>query len=257
MPMMRNIVFTLLAAISLLAAGAAVAAQPLKVGISAEPYPPFTYKSASGDWTGFEVDLGQAICERIERECVTTPTAWSGIIPALNSGKIDMIMNSMTITREREKMVAFSKPYYKTGWAYVGPKSMDIDIPDGLAGKIVGIQSATTAAKHARKVLAGVPVRIKYYPKQEQLNRDLLAHRVDLMFADDVAMYQFVKRDEAANYEVKKDIETQYKGVGVVMRKADKNLISAVNKAVSAVHADGTCTQLSEKYFGMDICTDD
>ena len=74
------------------------AADTLKIGISAEPYPPFTYTSASGEWTGFEVELAEAICDAMQRECEITPTGWSGIIPSLKAGRIDMIMNSMTIT---------------------------------------------------------------------------------------------------------------------------------------------------------------
>src|SRR5699024_3217376 len=104
---------------------------------------------SSGEWTGFEVEIAQAICEEMNRECVTTPTAWSGIIPALNSGKIDMIIGSMSITDKRDKLVDFSKPYYNTGFAFVGPKSMDVELPQGLKGKILGVQSATMAAKHA------------------------------------------------------------------------------------------------------------
>lgn len=256
MSTMRKTVFILLSAAALLCAGTAMAAQPLKVGISAEPYPPFTYKSASGDWTGFEVDIAAAICAEMERECVTTPTAWSGIIPALNSGKIDMIVGSMSITDKRKKMVSFSDPYYQTGFAFVAPKSMTADIPDGLSGKMLGVQSATMAAKFAREQLGTSGVQFRFYPKQEQLNRDLLAHRVDLMVADSIAMFQFVKRDDAADYEVKKVTPPYSEGVAVVLRKTDDDLRQQVNKAIAVVLDSGTCHDLSQQYFDADICAE-
>jgi polar amino acid transport system substrate-binding protein len=94
-----------------LAAGSA-AAEPLKVAFGAEPYPPFTYKSADGNWTGFEIELAEAVCARIEQDCELAPTGWSGIIPALTSGKVDFILGSMTINEERDKVIDFTRPYY-------------------------------------------------------------------------------------------------------------------------------------------------
>ncbi|MDZ7714526.1 MAG: transporter substrate-binding domain-containing protein [Rhodovibrio sp.] len=170
-----------------------LAAEPLKIGISGEPYPPFTYKSSSGGWTGFEVELADALCDRIDRECTITPTAWSGIIPALNSGKIDVIMNSMSITEKRDRVIDFTDPYYYTAGAYVGPTDMDISIPDGLDGKVLGVQGATTHANFARAALSDTGVEVKIYNKQEQANRDLLAGRVDLILADEIAMQEFLE----------------------------------------------------------------
>src|SRR5699024_10100534 len=105
--------------------------------------------------------------------------------------------------------------------------------------------------------LATSGVQIRYYPKQEQLNRDLQAHRVDLMVADSVAMYQFVKRDSAADYEVKKVTPPYGQGVAVVLRKSDDDLRSEVNKAITAVTDNGKCEALSDQYFGADICAGD
>src|SRR5215204_3096274 len=102
--------FTTIAA-AMFAAGlnvAAAAAEPLKVGVAAEPYPPFSQVDASGNWSGFEIDFAAAICKQMAVECVTTPVAWDGIIPALTSGTIDMIVGSMSITDERKQVIAFS-----------------------------------------------------------------------------------------------------------------------------------------------------
>lgn len=255
MKLTRYVLSTVAAA--LLAAGTASAAEPVKVGIAAEPYPPFTYKSADGAWTGFEVELADAVCTEAGLECEITPTAWSGIIPALNSGKIDIIMTSMSITEERDKVIDFTGAYYYTSGAYVASKSMDIDIPEGLDGKILGVQAATTHAAFARDALADTGVEVKIYDTQEQANRDLLAGRVDLIMADQIPMAEFVKRDEAADLEIKEMAPKHPafgEGIGIGLREDEDDLEASLNQAIETVLGDGTCTELSQKYFEQDIC---
>lgn len=236
---------------------ASLAAEPLKIGISAEPYPPFTYKSADGDWTGFEVELGKLLCEQMQAECEITPTGWSGIFPALNSGKIDMIMNSLSITAKRKRIIGFTDPYYYTPAAYVASKDSDLDIPDGLSGKILGVQGATTNATYARRELRASGVELKIYDQQEQINRDLMAGRVDVMLADEVAMAEFVARDEAQDYAIVATApkhETFGEGVGIGLRKNDDELEQRLNDAIAAVVENGQCGELSQRYFDTDIC---
>ncbi len=103
---------SLAAALMLMAAP--VAAQEVKVGIAAEPYPPFASPDASGNWVGWEVEIINAVCAAAEMQCVITPVAWDGIIPALTAGQIDAIMASMSITEERLQTIDFSDKYYNT-----------------------------------------------------------------------------------------------------------------------------------------------
>ena len=243
--------------VSTMTALTANAAEPLKIGISAEPYPPFTYKSADGAWTGFEVELGQALCEAMQADCAITPTGWGGIFPALDSGKIDMIMNSLSITDKRKKVIDFSDPYYYTPGAYVAAKDADFAIPEGLDGKVLGVQGATTNASYARRALIDSGVEIKIYDQQEQANRDLLAGRVDAILADKVAMAEFVKRDEARGYAIRATAPRHPafgEGVGIGLRQDDDALREDLNAAIAQVIEDGTCATLSRKYFDTDIC---
>jgi len=245
-----------LGAFAVAATGAASAA-PLKVGFAAEPYPPFTYKSADGNWAGFEIELADAICKEMGRQCVNAPVAWSGIIPALNAGKIDMILGSMSITEKRDKVIDFTDPYYYTRGVYVAPKSADLDIPEGLDGKIMGVQGATTHATYAREQLEQYGVELKIYEQQEQVNRDLLAGRIDLMMADQIAMAEFLERDEAKDLEIKAMAPKHPafgEGIGVGVRENDDELKTQLNGAIDAVLRNGTCSKLSRKYFGQDIC---
>ncbi|EHJ94513.1 Cystine-binding periplasmic protein [Vreelandella boliviensis LC1] len=238
----------------------AQAAEPLKVGISGEPYPPFTYKAASGDWTGFEVELAHAFCAAMDRECEIAPTGWSGIIPSLNAGRIDMIMNSMSITDKRKRVIDFTRPYYFTPGAYVATSDQVLDIPDGLDGLVMGVQSATTNATYARRALRDSGVDIRLYDQAEQVNNDLLSGRLDVILADEIAMMQFLDRNEAEAFEIKATAplhEAYGEGIGIGLRQGEDALREALNAAIATVIEGGTCASLSEQYLGTDVCVYD
>lgn len=255
--MMKPMLALAIGVTGLIMATASVADEPLKIGISAEPYPPFTYKGADGGWTGFEVELGLLLCDQMQAECEITPTGWSGIFPALNSGKIDMIMNSLSITEKRKRIIDFTDPYYYTPAAYVAAKDADMDIPDGLDGKVLGVQGTTTNATYVRRELRDSGAQIKIYDQQEQINRDLLAGRIDVMLADKIAMAEFVERDEAQDYAIVATApkhETFGEGVGIGLRKSDGELKQRLNDAIASVVDNGQCGELSQRYFDTDVC---
>ncbi len=129
--------FATAAALALGLAAGAAAAEPVKIGIAAEPYPPFSTTDSSGQWVGWEIEIIGAVCKAAELDCVITPVAWDGIIPSLTSGQIDVIMNSMNITEERLKIIDFTDKYYKTPAMIVGAKGVEMT-PDaaGLAGRL-------------------------------------------------------------------------------------------------------------------------
>jgi len=249
-----------IAAATLSLAVTAQASEPLKVGISGEPYPPFTFKAASGDWTGFEVDLALAICDAMGRECEITPTGWSGIIASLNAERIDMIMNSMSITAKRQRVIDFTRPYYFTPGAYVAADEREMNSPEDLDGLIMGVQAATTNATYARRALRDSGVDIRIYNQAEQVNNDLLSGRLDVILADEIAMLQFLDRDEAEGFEIKATAPRHAaygEGVGIGLRQADDELEASLNAAIATVIEDGTCASLSEQYLGTDVCVYD
>ena len=94
---MRHLLLKAAAVAAFALAGAVgAAAEPTRVGFSPEPYPPFWTADASGKWTGWEVDIIDALCAEAKLECAYTPIPWDGLIPALTSKKIDMITVSYT-----------------------------------------------------------------------------------------------------------------------------------------------------------------
>ena len=234
------------------------AEETVKVGVAAEPYPPFTVPDASGKWSGWEIDFMNAICAKAQLNCEITPTAWDGIIPALTSHKIDMIISSMSINAEREKTIDFSDKYYNTPAIVVAAKDSSITAtPDGLKGKIIGVQVSTTHAAYAKKYFGKTAAQIKEYETQDEVNQDLAAGRIDALQADSVTEKAWLDSDQGKCCDSKGDVafdkEILGSGVGVGLRKGDSALKDKINAAIKAIRADGTYDKISKKYFSFDI----
>ncbi|HXH03160.1 MAG TPA: ABC transporter substrate-binding protein [Candidatus Competibacteraceae bacterium] len=223
-------------------------------------YAPFNYTDASGQLKGFEIDLAMALCEEMKVKCVLVQQDWDGMIPALLAKKYDAIMASMAITEERKQKVDFSDKYYNVPSKFVHKKGSGIqDVsPEALKGKTVGVQRGTIQDNYLTELYEKKGVRITRYGTQEEANLDLTAGRVDLLFADSVALSDgFLKTDAGKGYEFVGPDFTDPKwfgsGVGVAVRKGDNELREAFNKAITAVRASGKYDEIAKKYFDFDI----
>lgn len=234
-------------------------AEVMKVGVSAEPYPPFYTPDASGEWTGWEVDFMHEMCARIGEECEVTPIAWEGIIPALNTGKIDMIVGSMSITPARAEQISFSDKYYDTPTGLMVAKGSKYgNSPEALEGAIIGAQSGSIQQVYAEKYYGDVAGQIRVYQTVDEELQDLAAGRLDAVIGDALVMDDFVGSDQGqacCEYlgAVQNDPEVLGYGVGVGLRKEDTELLGRVNAAIAEIRADGTYAKLAEPWFNIDI----
>ncbi|OYQ25796.1 amino acid ABC transporter substrate-binding protein [Pseudomonas mandelii] len=242
----------------LLAGMSAAQAQPIRFAVAAEPYPPYTEKQANGEWKGFEVDLIHKLCSEMKAECEIKEVAWDGIIPSLLAKKIDVIFSSMSVTDEREKQIAFSKAYYDSVIAIVGPKGTSVKkYPDDLKGKIIGVQNSTVSASYLKQYYEKI-ADVKYYDTQDSANADLIAGRIDLMMADGTAMASFVQTPDARNSNLEYLGAVPYdpifgKGVGAGLRKDDAELKARLDKAITSLLASKDYDDLSQHYFGTSV----
>lgn len=246
----------LITTVSALVLGTAALAEPVKVGIASEPYPPFAAPDAAGNWVGWEVDMIAAVCAAAELECVVTPVAWDGMIPSLTSGQIDAIMASMSITADRLQTIDFSDKYYNTPTVVVAAKGSGITATDaGLAGKIIGVQVSTVHQDYAQTHFKSA--EIKLYQTQDEANQDLVAGRIDATQADSIALDAFLTSDTGACCEnvgaVADDKDILGLGVGVGLRKGEDDLKAKFNAGIAKVVADGTYEKVSAPYFASSI----
>jgi polar amino acid transport system substrate-binding protein len=247
----------MLAGATAIAFGAAAQAQTVRVGIAAEPYPPFTFPDAAGNWEGWEIEIIEAVCAAAELQCEIVPTSWDGIIPALLGQQIDAIMNSMSITEDRLQVIDFSDPYYNTPTVIVAHRDSDIEAtPEGLAGHVLGVQVATIHQTYAQEYFEP-ETTLRIYQTQDEANQDLYAGRIDATQADSLAMEAFLESPEGECCEIKgavaHDESILGAGVGAGIRKGDDELREAINRGLAQILEDGTYDEITGRYFDVPI----
>ena len=217
------------------------------------PYEPFEFKAPDGSLTGFEIDLGNAVCAEMQVKCEWVVQAWDGIIPGLLARKYDAIFSSMSINEDRKKKVLFSEPYYNTPSSWFGPnasKSLDVASKASLKGKSVGVQRGTIQDKYVTENF-GDSVNVKRYTTADDLVLDLKGGRLDLVFLDYPVGENTIIKDE--KFTAISDTIQLGDGVAVALRKRDKDLAAKFNKALAKVKANGTYEKIMNKYFTYNI----
>lgn len=229
----------------------------LKIGLAAEPYPPFASQDATGKWVGWEVDFAEALCAEVKEKCEIVATAWDGIIPALTSKQIDVIVASMLVTEKRKEVIDFTQFYYDTPPAIIGAKNGDKDASaDHMKGKTLGVQVSTGHERYASKYLVPSGVELKTYSTQDEANNDLAAGRLDYVLANSSALYDFLDTDQGKGCCELKSIVDKPKddpgiygeGVGAGVRKEDTALKDKLNAAISAMAKAGKFDEITAKY---------
>ena len=231
----------------------AVEAAPLMVAID-PTYEPFTFKTADGKPTGFDVDIANALCEQIKRKCEFVEQVWDGMIPGLNAKKYDVIISSMSITEDRLKEVDFTDKYYNTPSRIVLKKSVKFTDIASIKGKKIGVLKGSTQEKYAMGELKPAGVKVNSYEAQDQVYLDIKSGRLDGTVADYMEVTGgFLSKPEGANYQlVGEDLKMpQYFGIGagIALRKGEDKLKGELNDAIKAIRASGAYKTINDTYF--------
>lgn len=223
----------------------------LKIAVDV-PYEPFEFRAPDGTLTGFEVDLGNAVCKEIGAECEWVVQAWDGIIPGLLARKYDAIMSSMSITEERAKKVLFSEPYYNTPSAWFAKKGTvaDVTSKESMKDRRVGVQRGTLQDGYVSENFGDV-VEVKRYTTADDLVLDLTGGRIDMVFLDFPVGESTILKD--SNYQVLGEHIQVGDGVGVAFRKRDGDLATKFNAALKKLKENGTYDEIMNKYFAYSI----
>lgn len=242
-------------------------------------YAPWNFQEAGGKLAGFEIDLAQELCKRMKVTCEVVAQDWDGIIPALTAGKYDAIMAGMNATDKRREAIQFSRSYGGEPGTFgikldgplgklpsegaqlnltadeEGAKKIIETLKPLLKGKTIGVQVSTIHANFLDKYLKDT-VTIREYKTTEQHDLDLLAGRVDGIFASGSALRATFEKAEFKGYG-------QYgprfsggvfgDGVCVGLRKGDTSLRDMFSEAITSMVKDGSLKELSVKWFKVDI----
>ncbi|MBZ9559776.1 MULTISPECIES: transporter substrate-binding domain-containing protein [unclassified Modicisalibacter] len=219
------------------------------------PYEPMEYRLPNGELTGFDIDLGNALCQEIGIECTWTVQGWDGIIPGLKARKYDAIMSSMTINDQRRKQVLFSDPYFTPPSAWFVPADSDIQVPakETLEGKTIGVQRGTLQDNYATDMYGSV-ADINRYSTADDIVLDMEAGRLDIVFLDFPVGKSTLLDSEDGNYKVVGSMITKPKkyfgdGFGIAFRQRDEDLAKQFNEALATLKENGTYDEIYNKYF--------
>ncbi|WP_394789217.1 ABC transporter substrate-binding protein [Rhodoferax sp.] len=249
----------LLLAIAISAAGVSAFAQAKELRVAIDPtYEPFTFKTADGKPTGFDVDIANAVCEQIKRKCVFVEQVWDSMIPGLQAKKYDAIISSMSITEDRLKVVDFTDKYYNTPSKIVVKNDIKFTDVASLKGKKIGVLKGSTQEKYANGELKKVGVIVTPYEAQDQVYLDIKSGRLDGTVADIIEVTGgFLSKPEGKDYVAvgpELYIPKYFGGgAGIAIRKGDKALKDELNVAIKAIRANGTYKTLNDKYFKIDV----
>ena len=238
-------------------APAPAALPELKVAID-PTYEPFTFKTADGKPTGFDVDIATALCEQVKRNCVFVEQVWDSMIPGLQAKKYDVIISSMSITEDRLKAIDFTDKYYNTPSRVVVKSDVKFSGPASIKGKKIGVLKGSTQEKYAMGELKTVGVKVVPYEAQDQVYLDIKAGRLDGTVADAVEVTGgFLSKPEGKDYTLvgpELYIEKYFGiGAGIGLRKGEDALKGELNAAIKAIRGDGTYKKINDKYFPFDV----
>ena len=222
----------------------------LTIGLD-DAFPPMGYRNDKGQLVGFDIDAAEEVGKRLGIKIQWQPTAWDGVMHSLNSKKFDAIWNGMTITEERKKEVAFTKPYKMDGQVAVvrfGEKKFKKLID--LKGTNVGVQKGSSALEAVKK-LPVVPASVREYEDNPKALLDLESKRLDTVIIDDATGRDFIAKRPGKFQVIPGNITKE--PFGVAFRKGDVELREAVQKTLDQMVKDGTMAKLSKKWFGEDI----
>lgn len=226
----------------------------IRIGVEAT-YPPFEYRNAQGDMEGFDVDVANAICGKLNAKCVWVEQSFDGLIPALQARKFDVIHSSMTATEARAKVINFTDPLYAIPTQLIAKKgSGTLPTAESLKGKRLGVLQGTTQETYAKKVWGKGGVQIVSYQDQSQTYADLRAGRLDAALLEKPnAIAGFLVTPEGRDFEFVGEVLSGdpilTNEIAMGLRKSDVKLKDAINKAINELVTEGTIAEIAGKYF--------
>ncbi|NLP65199.1 transporter substrate-binding domain-containing protein [Paraburkholderia sacchari] len=258
----------------------AQATQNTAVSIALEgSYEPWNLTRPDGRLDGFEPELAQNLCQRMHVQCKLVAQDWDGLIPGLNAGKFDVIMDALSISDERKKAIAFSAPYANTPAVFVSAcpgmlskspangalikltgipaqdKSAVALLRTSLKGKTIGIVTGSVYSNFINQNFKDIAT-IREYKNAPDHDIDLTSGRIDVAF-DDAAYYASAlsKPGNASLCLTGPKIGGAIWGDGEALglRKSDADLKKMFDRAIADALADGTVKRLSEKWFKADV----
>jgi polar amino acid transport system substrate-binding protein len=229
-----------------------------KIRIGTEgAYAPFNFHDAAGKLQGFDIDIVQALCDRMGAKCEFIALQFDGIILALQNNQIDAIATSMAITEKRKKVVDFTDKYWIRHARFMSCTTAPVEdtSPAAMKGRAIGTQGGTVSDDFLEAEYKGADVRL--YKTMDEAYQDAAAGRLDAVLAGEAVSFDFMRKEPGKNCKFVGERLPDGKyfgaGVGIAVRKTDTDLRDKLNAAMKQIRADGTYEAINKKYFPFSI----
>ncbi|HWB06778.1 MAG TPA: transporter substrate-binding domain-containing protein [Verrucomicrobiales bacterium] len=244
--MKRRTFLPLIPAALLAACGPKKERNELIVGMEME-YPPFEFKNKEGKPDGVEVRMAEELAKYLGKPLKLEEYAFDGLIPALQSGQIDLILSGMTATDERRKSIDFSDPYVRTAIAMMVQKNSQIKSVEDLKkpGAKVAVKTATTGETYARSFMPREAV--SNFDAEVACVMEVSQGRADAFIYDQLSLYKRAKENASTVKAILTPIREEEWGIGI--KKGNDELRNKVNAFIKEFREKGGLNKLADQYL--------
>lgn len=230
-----------------LTAGASLAQDVVRIGTEGA-YEPYNYiDQATGELTGFEIELGNELCKRATLNCEFVQNAWDSIIPNLQSGNYDLIMAGMSITAERDEVIDFSQNYIPPASSAYLALTADVAIGEGA---VIAAQTGTIQAGY----VAESGATLLEFATPDETVAAVKNGEADAVFADKDYLAPIAADSNGELVLLAEEVQLGG-GVGIGLRETDTELKDKLNAAIQSMKDDGTLNAMITKWFGPEAAT--
>ena len=229
-------------ALMALTTGAALAQDVVRIGTEGA-YEPYNYiDQATGELTGYEIELGNELCKRAAVNCEFVQNAWDSIIPNLQSGNYDLIMAGMSITAERDEVIDFSQNYIPPASSAYLALTADVAVGEGA---VIAAQTGTIQAGY----VAESGATLLEFATPDETVAAVKNGEADAVFADKDYLAPIAADSNGELVLLANEVQLGG-GVGIGLRESDTELKDKMNAAIQSMKDDGSLNAMIKKWFG-------
>lgn len=222
------------------------ASAPLIVGMDLS-YPPFEMTDEKGEPAGVSAELARALASDLDRELVIENMPFAGLIPALRTGRIDMVISSLTRTEERAESINFSDPYFRVGLALLVSQQSEVASVQDLnsSGVVVAVRTGTTGALWAATNLPDA--KVLTFQRESEALQEVIQGRADAFVYDQISVARQQALYPQQTRALLEPLQNEYWAIG--LPKGDEALTAEVNAFLERYRANGGFSELANTFL--------
>ncbi|MCC8371243.1 MAG: ABC transporter substrate-binding protein [Rickettsia endosymbiont of Pseudomimeciton antennatum] len=206
--------------------------------------PPYEFIQ-NGQIVGFDIDIINAIGEKLEKKIIIKNFDFNGLLASLASENVDIVIAGLTVTEERKKHISFSAPYVTTNVSVLYRSTDDLKSVEDLDNKVVGVQLGTTWAVIVQDLSKQFNIRTNYLLNNLMLVEELKSKVIDVVVLEESQSKKFIENNpDLASFSL-----TEFSSKLAIAMPKDSELVEIVNKAISELKEDGTISRITKKWL--------